>query len=346
MLTALECHIEVNQGFQKVASNIYDYFQPEEIDWVLNKNVDRFIEKCIKRKPNGAFEINQVFADDIQALIKKNVNLTVFRSNAREAYGVLPRDYKYLINDRSIIVSDCTTGFNTTTTNRSEFVGVLNFPDSNRIATPYYASFIITINGVVEFNVANYKISTGLNSVNEKFVLIHLVLEELTKKGYKIYWERYRDLYEANSFIIVSDTVTTGSLLVDTVTTTLVSTETVYQTFMAGSESEVPNRLTNSAALYNVLDTNVYYKTIPRSPVSNLADDRLFIFYSERFIVNTLVIDYIRKPRKISLILDQSSELSEDALRKVCDLSVEYLKNIIESPAYQLKLQDNMVRME
>jgi len=348
MLTALEYHIEVGQGFQKAASNVYDYFQPEEIDYCLNKHVDRFIERCVRPRKDGsgAFEINEASLADIQNIIKKDHTLTVYKAGEDKGYALMPRDYNYLLNDRSIMVSDCTTNFTTDVTGKSEYIGLLRFTDSVKGSAPYYNTLSITINGNTVFDIVNYKISTGLNAVNEKFVIIHLILEVLTSRGINVYWERYRDLYEQDKFIIVSDIALTGSINIDGTVNVMTVSSTSYDIFMSGSEKEVTNRLTNSAALPSVLNDNVLYKSISRSPVSNLAGNKLFIFHSKRFIVNTAVIDYVRKPRKISLLLNQSCDLSENAARKICDLTVEYLKNIVESPAYQLKVQDNLLRME
>lgn len=348
MITAQEVHIEIQQQTQKIASNVFDKFLPEEIDWIYNKNEARFIESNVRPKGTaGRFEINEASLDDLQTILVKDYEAITFKQKDGLCYGVLPDNYTYLVNDRSLVLSNCSSLFTTNTSTYSEVVGKLKFPNSTKLVSPYYSTFNIIINGITVFDIADYNISSGLSSVNEKFVLVNLVREELIDEAYTIYWERYRDVYERNTFIIVSNSAMTGSITIDSVTNSMTTSISTYNIYDPNVEVESNNRLTKSNRLPDVLFNNVFHKSIPRSPVSNLVDGKIFVNYSEkRFIVNKLLIDYIRRPQKLSLILDNSSELPETAVRKICDLSAEYIKVLVESPAYQQKLQDNMVRME
>lgn len=349
MLTAQEVQIEINQIVQKFTSNAYDDFLPEEIDWIYNKVRDRFILSCVRPKADGSggFQINEAYADYISTIIKRNVELTTYKEKVDEAYSMLPGNYSYLLNDRSYVLSDCSDSFTANTTSHTEYIGKLLFSNSPKTTAKYYDTFNIVLNGTTIFDINNYNISAGLNAKNEKFVLIHLVLEVLRRDGINVYWERYRNTYERDTFIIVSSTQPTGSIIIDTLTNILQVSSSSLQVFNSTFEKEVPNRLTKTTALPDVKSNNVFHKPIPNSPVTTLADNKLYVFYSEkRFIVNKLIIDYVRKPQKLSLILNNSCELPEIGVLKCCELAGEYIKNIIESPAYQSKLQDNIVRME
>ena len=57
-----------------------------------------------------------------------------------------------------------------------------------------------------------------------------------------------------------------------------------------------------------------------------------------------MLIDYVRKPRQISLALNQGCELAGTAPRLIVDATIEYLKLVIENPSYQAVLQDNQIR--
>ncbi len=349
MLTAQEVHIEINQIIQKITSNAYDKFLPEEIDWIYNKIRDRFILSCVKPKADGSggFQVDEAFADYIQTIIERNKELITYKEKTDEAYCLLPSNYNYLLNDRSYVLSDCSTSFTSNTTTSTIYIGKLLFSDSTETNSNCYSTFNIVLNNQIVFNISNYNISDGLNSKNEKFVLIHLVLEVLTKLGFNIYWERYNNIYERDTFLIVSSTISSGFITIDTVVNNIRNVTSSVQVFNSTFEKEVPNRLTKTTALPDVRFNNIFHKTIPNSPISSLANNKIYVFYSEkRFIVNKLIIDHVRKPTKLSLILNNSCELPEIGVLKVCELAGEYIKNIIESPAYQMKLQDNMVRME
>lgn len=102
----------------------------------------------------------------------------------------------------------------------------------------------------------------------------------------------------------------------------------------------VPNRLTNHSIIREVQFTP-YYKTKSSSPLSTLSSDGLKVFNDENFTVKAIYIDYIRKPKEISLSL--YCELPNEFWQDVCDLTVELLLVDLQSPIAQLKIQQNQV---
>lgn len=105
-----EMHVSVEQGLQKIASNQYDNFLPDEIDLALNLAQDRYVKKKFAGMNDGApmFQSNQKRLDDIRKLIRKNhrmpaivpkVTSHLYEENM--SYGILPHDYMFLVNDRS-----------------------------------------------------------------------------------------------------------------------------------------------------------------------------------------------------------------------------------------------------
>ena len=349
MLTAQELHIEVNLSFQKIGSDIYQKFLPEEIDWLLNKNMERFISSKVKLRKDGSggYSVDETSLDDIRSIEEKDVVLPAFVDPiSGKTFSYLPSDYLYLLADRSKILTDCNPSFSTNTQDYTEYVNILNFLDSPRTSAPYYSDLAILINNVEQFDIRLYNISAGLSSKNQKYVLIHLIISELTKAGYRVYWESYGSIYNKNSFIIVQTTTDTVSMRVDGLFYLGAQTINTNKVFTALPEKVSNNRLTSTGILYDILYNNVHYATDERSPVSNMSKDILYVFYSKRFIIASTVIDYIRKPQPISLILGQGCELPEPSAMKVCDMTVEYMLNITASPNYQAKLNDNLVRME
>lgn len=349
MLTAKEIHIDIDQGLRKVASNVYRKLYPEEIDWAFNKVTERFIASLVTPDKNGSgsFQVNQSKLDDIQNIIESGYELDVFYKDEERGYGVLPSNYMYLVNDKSKILTDCSENFTLShDVVYNEYISVLKFKDSIGNAGIYYNQLELYINTVKVFDIENYSISAGLTAANEKFVLINLILDVLTKANFKIYWERYKDLYHNESFIIVSNTAVTSSITVDTIIELGINSFTTLNRFTTIYDKVVNNRLLSSSKLNESLYNNVFTKSIQKSPITNLASNYLYFFHTKRLIPYRLIIDYVRKPRKISLILNHSSDLSEQAVRKVTDLTIEYLKLTLESESYNAKVQDNQLRME
>jgi hypothetical protein len=85
--------------------------------------------------------------------------------------------------------------------------------------------------------------------------------------------------------------------------------------------------------------------TSPDSPIINIVGDRIIAHTNERFILKGLTLKYIRKPRKMSLSLNQSYELQDSrAIAKIIDMTVEYLSATIESQGLQALTIQNQQR--
>jgi hypothetical protein len=355
-MTPKEMHIAVEQGLQKHTSYVFDDFLPEEIDLVLNKVQKRFIDDKFRRdNVSEGFEIEQGDLDDLQFLIEKDIELPAFVNLAsKKAYSVFPSDYLYLVNDRTLINDDCKVLDLTPLTPYTEEY-VYTYPFDNSTASEnYYAGFNIIYGGTTIFDLANYTISAGLTSNEERFVIKNLVLDvirhSLPSDIIGIYWERYRNQYAPNSFIIVSKSnVSNNSITVDGVGTPVLVIGSATPNLSVSTitpNKEVNNRLTKSENLYEVAKDNAFYRTIPRSPISNISKDLIYVHFNERFIVTSLIIDYIRIPQNINLHLDRSCELDENTHERIVDLAVEYIKNTIEQPSYDIKVRDNILRGE
>ena len=103
------------------------------------------------------------------------------------------------------------------------------------------------------------------------------------------------------------------------------------------------NKLVEGDDLYK-FRKNKFYKPYKLEPHSTLVDQFLIAYRDKSFIITDLTIDYIRKPREISLVLDQGCELAGEAPRIIVDKTVEYFKLVIENPAYRGIVQDNELR--
>jgi hypothetical protein len=89
---------------------------------------------------------------------------------------------------------------------------------------------------------------------------------------------------------------------------------------------------------------NSLYKTRETRPIVDQTGDYFIIYTSENFIVTRLAYDYIRKPKTISLVLNQTCELSPTLHNKLIDIAVEILRLDIKDPSYPLTVQDTQNR--
>jgi len=103
-MTVQEMHYAVDQGLQKVASSVYDYFIPEEIDFWLNRAQERFIKQRLYRQTDPkklGFEGNVKRMDDLRLLITVDYTDGVTPDDTVDFINFdLPIDYMFLVNAR------------------------------------------------------------------------------------------------------------------------------------------------------------------------------------------------------------------------------------------------------
>jgi hypothetical protein len=370
---ALEMHIEVLQGLQKVAAYTDDMFSPEEIDLHLTKQQNRLVEEIVNKK----FEDVQVGLDYIKPLIVKNNALQVFIPQTADAmyessmvYAILPPEYLHLITDRSGVVTSnnttvCSdlTGYKTNNTflsNYTEYIAAVPMFTPLVTQAPYYYKFTMTL--TVAGNPVSIVVPQGLwniKSANSSFSITNYVMENFRFNNVKIYWESYRGVFYPNSFVLVTSdaTITQVSISCTKSESDVSNGGSAVSNFNAGTVYKVPNyaaipgyqlsytsnQLTENDDLYTQ-NANPFYKSNQASPKSVLASNYLMIYESKSFLISKALIDYVRIPRQISLSLNQISELGGNGPSVVVDRTIEYLKLAIENPSYQAVLNDNTTR--
>lgn len=347
-----EMHIEVSMATQKMGSNKTRKLLDPEIDWILNKNMQRFIQSRVtpRKDGSGGYELDAFNTDAIRTLMKTGVEALSFIMDPRRYASCLPGDYAYLISDESVIKQPITGEIPVPGT-ITENILLVPIRKSTLVTGPFYNSVTLTLNGGVAFDIqqyvtANNSTFTGFNSPDEIYEVTGALLQTLTANGWRAYWETYGTLYLPRTLIIVTGGVTaTGSVIIDGTTHPGVS-QTI--TRLVNDYPDRPtrdqtNRLTGSHLVDNLREV-AFYKTQPESPLSVLAGGLLQVYANETFIVTSTRLSYVRKPRRINLVLGQDCELSAGTHQLICDQAVEYYKNIIADPGWETKLKDNMTR--
>lgn len=109
-MTVQEMHYAVDQGLQKVASSVYDYFLPEEVDFWLNRAQERFIKQRLGKisdpKRLGFSETTKRL-DDLRLIITSDYEDSVVPNNQVDYINFdLPIDYLFLVNARVKLYKD------------------------------------------------------------------------------------------------------------------------------------------------------------------------------------------------------------------------------------------------
>lgn len=341
--TVKQMHIEVIAQLQRQGSYRRDKLFNQQIDWRLRTAEERVIKSKIKPDPRfpNRFEIDQKSVSDIQSIITSNLKLNVIKETDVRGYALLPNNFSYLVNDRSNVVEECDgEAFTSSTENILTQLRVWELGASQKITPNYYTSVSVSLGSAT-----HSKTTSGFPSKTDKDEIIPIVIDLFRLHGIQVYWERYNDVYRHNSFIaIITDPTVTTTLRVDE--TTIEEKERINKTvtrYKDVTTREYGNRCVIQSYLSDILDSS-YMKPSPDSPVTVLSDGRLYVHTTKKFLVSTISIDYIRKPRPISLTLGISSELAGSVHQEICDIAVELLKRDIEAGDYSAKIQDNLVR--
>jgi len=354
-----EMHIDVNLVTQKIASNINRKFDPAEIDWLLNREVERFIKDRIKKDQDSlGFEATEVDLDAIRTLVVNDQVLSVRKQAIadRTVFGWLPGDYSYLVDDFSIVLQSC---------NKNEYYRGINFttnpeyiysfqlkPSTASFPGPFYANMSITLNDTLIIEQVD---GPGTATPDELFTYKSYIMNRLwSLPGGNItwFWERYGSFYKQGCILAVTTTQqVTNNIEIDGVSTDAIET---IQNYLSAplivpakieDRDPVPNRLIKGSARSNVLKST-FARTRPSTPVSSVDGNLLRVYHDTKFIVNNLIISYIRKPAKISLALSVDCDLPEEFHSQIVDRTQVTIKELTMNPDWQVALQSMMLNKE
>lgn len=350
-----DMHIEINQSLQQVAANRTRKYLSEEIDWVLNKQQDRFIQSCLRPVNMSQPELmkfrfaDQIRADALRYLLVVNKELECTKKDASCVQAILPPDYQYLMTDASNMVNLC--GDTRTEDTETRLFHTLQLSKSSLPAGPYYLTGNTIQVGAVILQIPGslpmYNTYQGYTTKEDVVFLKEWILAQLWKQGVEVYWEKFGSFYRPNCFIFPGAQPNPLTITWDSVNSTLVNSESydvVVQSRSSTATVTTDNRLLSPYDVTSIYTP--YYAPSIKSPASELSGNSLIVYQDENTTVKSVFISYIRKPQPISLSLDSSCEIAEQFHQTICDLSTEYiLGQLKDQTGKQAKTQDNETRI-
>ena len=341
--TVEESHAYIEQHLQRQGAFRKDKQRFQAVDLPINTAISKFVRDSVKPVNNtDRFEINESRRQDIQSIITLNKELTLIEYDGNISYSAnLPPDFKYLINDRTILVEDCETEFTNSSETIIERYICFDFANSQAASGDMYKNINIII------DTTSYPITTvGFTSVKDKVYLISVIINEFKNQGIDIYWETYKNVFTPSSFILPTTNLTkVFKIFVDSVELVkknIDKTITKTKNILTNTINAV-NRNTKNDFVHNLLKS-YYSKSTPLSPVSTIGNGSLVVYTNKKFIVVKIIIDYVRQPRPVNLSLNHGIELHEDTHDRICDIAVEILKKQIEDDSLQVEVQHNQLR--
>lgn len=360
-MTIQEMHIGLDLLLRKGNSNILQTLKPQQKDWLLNEGILTFIKarRNPRANPNSTgYQANRKRYDDLEA-VQETLTLPVYKRDSESMFAILP--YNYLLSDvdNSLVAWDCN---DVTFTPTPETLYYCIVPlKAGGTTTPFYQGFKIEItdlsaNTTTIFDIAiDAQLATGLNTNEEKFYLANLVIEKLnTIPGIECRWERWNDIFSNESFIIITKDPVTGVPVNNTsITITYFSGTTETINFTSKVETKYvntisktkysPNRLTRSEDIRSALDDS-FHATTYESPVSRIQKGKIIVYHSKRFILNSLELEYIRKPRKVNIDLGISCELDSAIHEEIVSLTAQKVMAVLQAKNYKEIINQNLIQ--
>lgn len=356
-MTVAELHIDFQQKLQRVSAFTFGDYLPHEIDWILNEHQYKYLRRMETRSSNRrkeGFEDTQVRTDIYEA-IKTIKLLPAYHLAENLQYVILPSNYFELIRETSSVQYNCTSLVKTLVNTNIQYL-IYKYPTFTN--TAHYANFTIsyTINGVptIVYNAANYATLYTFSSLDEKMYAIDHILDTLNNRtDVEVYWERYGDKYQSDSFIFVTtnSNITTVTFTINSMPVADDFTTETRQSVASTSVKKViygDNRLVKSEFV-NRYNKNPFNKSIGESPLETLRKGQLILLTDNTFYIDSVEVEYLRRPKMINHLTGQSLELGStlgvkrDIARQIVDMAVQTTAARIMAGNYQTISQENLL---
>jgi hypothetical protein len=170
------------------------------------------------------------------------------------------------------------------------------------------------------------------------YELNNFIVDSISKAGYNI-------ILKDNKFYITS----TSPLIIafigfDSYPPTLVTSSKVLKKVVKKSNYSYiqnNNRLVKTEDLYELLGS-AFGKTSPASPISSLKENLIIVYHNQKFICSEIKIDYIRKPKKINLSLNQDCELHDSIHQEIVENTAKRIAGLTFSQVYNNIINENL----
>lgn len=355
-----EMHIDFDIKLQKVNSNAVDTFLPDEKDWLLNMAQYRFIRKhgvrTLNRRREGG-EDSLTRYEDFNYLLKRVELPTIINTQDNYVYSVLPYDFFDYRNGKTKTYYNC-SGINANVLNNINYIAEVLFGDSSATPDKFVGFEISIVRDIATtpvytsiFKASDYNFNFGNTFVSneEKFVLVNHVLEIVNRRSdVSVRWENYGNIYSSGSFVFITDDSTIDAIRIsfDGNDDDILMTNNPFDSYADVSDVIVKNpsalRLVETEELFDILN-HPYAKTIYDSPITTLRNGQIQVYHDDKFVLNTISIDYIKKPRLISLSLNQSCEIAESRHDVIVDIAVQLASAYTGSDVHKLIINENLL---
>tara|TARA_R110002167_G_scaffold23032_3_gene81964 strand:+ start:1746 stop:2891 length:1146 start_codon:yes stop_codon:yes gene_type:complete len=379
-------HISLRQTVDRINSQRADQLLDQEIDLELNRAMQRFINQRYGKNNvyQEGFEESQKRIDELRTLLVEYEAGVTFKEELRPGrifvdQFQLPKDYMYLVNQRSkIFTENCqplvstyapaddihyfTFNFLQLMVNGNEFVDSIRMQDTEFGTNPSTSPPV--------WQASPELVSFGYVPQAYPSWYEQVVIDMLTnpQPGFTIYAESYGPLNFPEQFIVVVDIDGAGDFFNwdgsgGSDPTPLVSMNATNDQIafvpphfhdQSGILTRVPesstvtedtvlNKFSQQDDIYRLLD-DPFNSTTHTSPLTTIRGNFIDIYTNAIFITSSAKITYLRKPQPISLSLGYNCELPDHTHEEVIAMAASSILEESSDPRYKTQLGEAMNR--
>jgi len=367
----LDHHNYVRQGLQNVNSNLYRGLKPEQIDIALNRSMNvEFDDRYLLKGIGGSFESTTKRLGELSALVVENHLLDIIvactpSGDIERAYsGIpvkfranLPRDFAIFDNIQArVYYNDCgvisysigdITNYSYSPIHmisNPKFLGNNTFT-AVQLKLPSLTAIDITA-GVGFPAWSDYEFPQDAEEFVKHFITranVILAAASGDYNKYRLHWESYNGVFYSEHFII-SSTLSLGStseaeIILTGMGSYLKSGFSIlkykYIHTPSNGDYKIPDYVLREHYGLERTLKNAFHR--PNSDkVIITQHEKSFNFYTdETYFVADALLSYIRRPKRMSLSMNQGCELLPMLHTKVGDGAITYLKGAENHPGYQ-----------
>lgn len=299
---------------------------------------------------SGADHMTITMSSGSLASINWSVNdPIVFVSNDANDTNIIIGAVYYIltITSSSMTISTSIGGPTLTITNSILNAGIKNFGLSSSNVDVVIGTDLNMTNASVYTTEDNSYMTSVItdflkNGWNGWTATVNSVTYNYKSKDFEFYFEKYKDLYFANSIIIVykgnnsyvpvwSYSTNSGS------TYTLLATNTYTLTtyVLGGTNMTTSNKQVQEDDLF-ALQQDPFNATYYEFPLCFFNGNKLNTYINiNDFVVNKTILSYIRKPKTVSYYLDINCDLPEFTHNEILSMTASYLLEEFEAGRYK-----------
>lgn len=327
--TIKELHIEIEQRIQQITSNRYGSMPPQFYDMMLNRTAIKYIQSKSNRKTNykgEGLEDSMKRVEDFQSLKRETEWLPVIKDSddSERGFVLLPSNYLKFITSTSklqfekgitkTIKKHTDTDFKNTyylvsgTLSKESVQGLVDLVINDDEETAIYAEIESLFNTFSEsVDLPKYVIEYIYDLFNAKL-----------ESNINVCYEFFNNRYYKDCIIIYSNSKFTTSVSLVNYTNACF----VANTKNIAESGQTPNYVAYPKQIYSENDLiasenvratlNNPYGNRNRhlNPITELIDDKLYVYQGQDFCVSEIKITYLKKPRLFSSDLGQMSDMT------------------------------------